>query len=291
MLEKISIYARIFAYVLVVFGDELRYSFNDAVVRRRAAWFGSSTLDERDRNIVIVGASFAGHHVARLIAASLPPHSRYRIVVIEPNSHFQFTWVLPRFCVVKDHEHKAFIPYGGYVSGAPGAVKWIQDRVMSIDKTHVQLKESGEAIPYDYLVIATGSDVKDGLPSRVNHTEKSEGVKLLRGVQQGIEDAKTVVVVGGGAAGVEVATDAKDLYPDKHIILVHSRSAVMQRFGKRLQNDAKEGLERLGVELILEDRVINEDAVAKTVTLRSGRVIPCDLFVRLKFPEPSLPLE
>lgn len=279
MLGKLGLYARVASYILIVLGEELKYVFTTAMVRHRARFFGSTPSTERDRTIVIVGASFAGHHVARLVAGQLSPKSRYRVVVIEPNSHFQFTWVLPRFCVIKDHEHKAFIPYGKYVQCLPGVLEWIQDRVVSIDKTHVRLENSGEAIKYDYLVIATGSGVKTGLPSRVNATEKRVGVELLREVQSGIEAAQTVVVVGGGAAGVEVATDAKDLYPDKHIVLVHSRSAVMHRFGKRLQDEALEGLNRLGVEVILEDRVVDEDSVAKKVTLRSGREIACDLFV------------
>lgn len=283
MFGKIGLYARVFSYIFVVLGEELQYVFNSAMVRQRARLFGSTQAIERDRTIVIVGASFAGHHVARLIAGQLSPKSRYRVVVIEPNSHFQFTWVLPRFCVIKDHEHKAFIPYGKYVTCLPGVLEWIQDRVVSIDKTHVRLENSGEAIKYDYLVIATGSGVKTGLPSRVNATEKKVGVELIRQIQSGIEAAETVVVVGGGAAGVEIATDAKDLYPDKNIILVHSRSAVMHRFGKRLQDEALEGLKRLGVEVVLEDRVVDQDSVAKKVTLRSGREIACDLFVSIHY--------
>jgi NADH dehydrogenase FAD-containing subunit len=201
-------------------------------------------------------------------------------VVVEPNSHFQFTWVLPRFCVVKDHEHKAFIPYGGYLAGVPeGSYRWVKDRVVDIDETTVKLQDSDEAIPYEFLVIATGSGVQDGLPSRVNATDKRQGMKLLQGMQKNIESAETVVVVGGGAAGVEVATDAKDLYPEKRVILIHSRDAVMHRFGKGLQVAAREGLERLGVELILEERVVDEDAASGVVTLKSGRQITCNFFV------------
>ena len=82
---------------------------------KRARFSGSRPGSERTRNIVIVGASYAGYHAARVLALSLPPQSDFRVVVVEPNSHFQFTWVLPRFSVVPGHDHKAFIPYGGYV--------------------------------------------------------------------------------------------------------------------------------------------------------------------------------
>ncbi|KAK1248671.1 hypothetical protein MKX08_006891 [Trichoderma sp. CBMAI-0020] len=280
MLEKTKLYTKIVGYALAMLWTELRLALRGAIVRRQAALFGSLGSEERTRNIVIVGANFAGYRVAQIIAKNLSPRSPYRVVVVEPNSHFHFTWVLPRFCVVKEHEHKAFIPYGGYLDGViEGSYRWIQDKVIDIDRTTVRLQGSEESIPYEFLVIATGAGVQDGLPSRVNSTEKVEGIKLLQGMQKRLESAKTVVVVGGGAAGVEVATDAKDLYPEKHIILIHSRDAVMHRFGKGLQKSAREGLERLGVELILEERVVNEDAATGVVTLRSGRQITCDFFM------------
>ncbi|TFB07809.1 Apoptosis-inducing factor 2 [Trichoderma ghanense] len=280
MLEKTKLYTKIVGYALLFLWTEVRLAVRATIVRRQALWLGSSTAEERTRNIVIVGASFAGYRVAHVIARSLPPRSPYRVIVVEPNSHFQFTWVLPRFCVVKGHEHKAFVPYGGYMAGAPeGSYRWIKDKVADIDQATVKLQDSDEAIPYEILVVATGSGVRDGLPSRVNATDKLDGMKLLQGMQNRIEAARTVVVAGGGAAGVEVATDAKALYPDKHIILIHSRAAVMHRFGQGLQAAAREGLERLGVELVLQDRVVNEDATSRAVALQSGRIITCDLFV------------
>lgn len=280
MLEKSKLYAGLAVYIIALAWEDLSRSIRSKFNRHRALWSGPSPGSERTKNIVVVGASFAGYHAARLIATSLPPHSPYRVVVVEPHSHFQFTWVLPRFCVVKGHEHKAFIPYGGYVAGAPeGCIRWIKDRVASLDRGSVTLASNGEEIPYDFLVVATGSELKEGLPSRVNATEKAEGVTRLQGVQKRIELARRVVVVGGGAAGVEVATDAKSLYPDKEVILVHSRDALMHRFGKRLQDAAKEEMLKLGGEIILGDRVIERDAAAGTVTLRSGRVIDCDCFV------------
>ncbi|KAL6875087.1 FAD/NAD(P)-binding domain-containing protein [Trichoderma novae-zelandiae] len=280
MLEKARLYTKIAGYALLFLWTELRLSVRAAIIRRQALWFGSSTAEERTRNIVIVGASFAGYRVAQIIAKNLPPRSPYRVVVVEPNSHFQFTWVLPRFCVVKGHEHKAFIPYGGCMAGAPeGSYRWVKDKVAYVDQATVKLQDTGETIPYDFLVVATGSGVRDGLPSRVNATDKLDGMKLLQSMQNRIESAKTVVVVGGGAAGVEVATDAKSLYPKKHIVLVHSRASVMHRFGKGLQTAAREGLERLGVELVLPDRVVDEDVAARAVTLQSGRTITCDFFI------------
>lgn len=289
MLDKPVLFIKVVVYTFVHFGRQ----WQRVITRSRERWAallsgGIKAAETRDLNIVIVGANFAGYQAAKVLALNLPPNSRYRVVVVEPNSHFQFTWVLPRYCVAKGHEHKAFIPYGPNLAGAPeSAVHWVKDRVASLTKSHVKLQDSGEDIPYEYLIIATGSAVEEGLPSRTNATEKLESMKRLQAMQKSIEGANKIVVVGGGAAGVEVATDAKSMYPDKTIVLVHSRKACMHRFGEGLQKAAREGFENLGVEVILDERVVGEDQEASTVTLRSGRVIECDLFVSIFRTDPS----
>ncbi|KAI5458592.1 hypothetical protein BGZ63DRAFT_426968 [Mariannaea sp. PMI_226] len=287
MFDKPVLFVKVIAYALAFFSNGLRRAFWRKQERMTGFLTGVKPSESRDLNIVVIGANFAGLQAIKVIAHNLPIDSRYRVIVIEPNSHFQFTWVLPRFCVAKGHEHKAFIPYGGTLKGVPdGAVRWIQDRAVALTRSHVKLQSTGEEISYEYLVIATGSSV-DGLPSRSVETEKLEAMKRLREMQSKIENASKIVVVGGGAAGVEVATDAKSLYPDKSVILVHSRSTPMHRFGKGLQKAAMEGLERLGCEVILEDRVTAEDSEAGTVTLRSGKVIDCDLFINCTGQKPA----
>ncbi|KAI6082373.1 FAD/NAD(P)-binding domain-containing protein [Hypoxylon rubiginosum] len=244
----------------------------------------SSSSSEKPRNIVIVGASIAGYTAARTIAQYLLPNSPYRVVVVEPRDHFHFTWVLPRFCVAEGHEHKAFIPYGGYLPPGSleadgGKVAWIRDRVARIERDAVTLEGSGEHIPYEFLVVATGSGATDSLPSRVPASDKEEGLALLRHMQRRIKEAKDLVVVGGGAAGVELATDAKSKYPEKNVTLVHSRSAVMHRFGPRLQAAALDGIKELGIEVVMGDRVVNEDKEKGVAVLKSGKEIVCDFLV------------
>lgn len=278
MTNKILLAADIVSVIFTLLAAEVANASKASLIRLQARLWGSTPAAERTHNIVIVGASFAGHHATRVIASQLPRDSKYRVVVIEPNSHFQFTWVLPRFCVAPGHDEKAFVPYGGYVNTVEGALCWVRGRVASVSDNAVTLEGTGEEIPYSFLVIATGSGVPEGLPSRVNCVDREDGVKALKDIQTNIKDADNLVVVGGGAAGVEVATDAKNLYPDKHVTLVHSRGAVMHRFGKELQNEAASGLEGLGVEVILNDRVASEVEDGH-VALKSGKEIPCDYVV------------
>ncbi|KAK3373074.1 hypothetical protein B0T24DRAFT_249554 [Lasiosphaeria ovina] len=241
------------------------------------------------KNVVVVGAAFAGYFAARILALSLPRDGRYRVVVVEPNTHFNFTWVLPRFCVVEGHEHKAFIPYSPAFFGKKvpaGMVRWVTDRVVAVGRESVELR-GGERIPYEFLLIATGSAVVDGLPSRVGDERKETGVELLRAMQARIKAAGSIVVAGGGAAGVEVATDTKHQYPDKTVTLVHSRQAVMHRFGPGLQTGAMEALERLGVRVVLGEKVVADSVDGKYITLVSGTKIECDCFINCTGQKPA----
>ncbi|KAI0132142.1 hypothetical protein BJ170DRAFT_232800 [Xylariales sp. AK1849] len=237
--------------------------------------------EHKTQNIVIIGASFAGLWAARNIAASLPPHAPYRVVVVEPHSHFHFTWVLPRFSVVPGHEHKAFIPYSEeYINKYN--IRWVRDRVSRIRQDAVVLEGSGEELTYEYLVVATGSAGAGlkSLPSRVGADGKVEGMYRLTELQQRIEKAKRLVVVGAGAAGVELAADAKALYPEKSVTLVHSRDEVMHRFGPELREAAMKGLRELGVEVIVGERLVEEKLGMSYVKLRSGRKVECDCLVQ-----------
>ncbi|KAK3683317.1 hypothetical protein B0T22DRAFT_411239 [Podospora appendiculata] len=242
------------------------------------------------QNVVVVGAAFAGYFAARILATTLPRDGRWRVVVVEPNSHFNFTWVLPRFCVLEGHEHKAFIPYVPEFFGDKvpvGMVQWVRDRVVRVGRESVVLR-GGAEVKYKYLIVATGSTVRNGLPSRPGGEGREEGMELMRGLQLRIKNAQSIVVAGGGAAGVELASDAKFVFPEKRVTLVHSRQAVMHRFGPGLQTGAMEALQKLGVDVVLGEKVVSEGAEGEGfVTLSSGRTIECDCFINCTGQKPA----
>ena len=209
------------------------------------------------KNIVVVGASFAGYNAAKTLVNCIP--SGYRVIVIERNSHFQFTWVLPRFSVVEGHDVKAFIPYGPYLRAPSGSYSWIQDTVEEISpheegsgQGQVRLS-SGESIDYEYLLLATGSTA--ALPSRVGCVDKEDGMRALRVQQEKIAVSRDIVVIGGGPAGVEIAADAKDRYPDKNVTLIHSRQTLLNDgFGMKIHEALSKALSDLGVELVMGEK-------------------------------------
>ncbi|KAF5875642.1 putative amid-like nadh protein [Botrytis fragariae] len=202
------------------------------------------------KNVVIIGGSFSGMHLARLLSTSIP--TGYKVTLVEKNTHMHYCFAFPRFSVLSGHDYKAFIPYEGLLGHAPeGAISVVHEKAINILNNHIELA-SDEKISYEYLVIATG--VSQPAPARLSATDKIEGEGELRGYQKAIQASSRIAVVGGGAVGVELATDIKSFLPDKNVTLIHSRDRLLVRFGPQLHEVAYNRLQELGVRVHFNER-------------------------------------
>lgn len=232
------------------------------------------------RNVVVIGGSFSGVYLARRLANSLP--TGYKVVLIEKNSHFNYLFNFPRYSVVTGHEHKAFIPFDSVTQGAPtGIFQRIQDVATQVRADEVIL-ESGKTVGYDYLAVATGTAQTP--PSNLAATGKAEGCKELRSYQGTIRTAQKIAIVGGGAVGVQMAGDIKSVYPEKRVVLIHSRDQLLQSFGSKLHEYVLPVLSRMGVEVLLNERPNLPDVTGMNVgptaiSFKSGCSEDFDLIV------------
>lgn len=131
------------------------------------------------------------------------------------------------------------------------------DKTGASEKSATQSKKlwsiDSLSIPYTHLVYALGSHLPD--PLRTVARTKPEGVSWMLHAQQNVKDAQRIVLVGGGALGVEYATDIKSVYPDKDVTLIHSRQRLLPNFDERIHEIARARLEELGVNLVLGERL------------------------------------
>lgn len=101
-----------------------------------------------------------GVNAAQQLATTF--HGRFRVLLIEKNSHFQHLFAFPRFAVTTGVDtHKAFIPYvpGAFAGCPPGSGTVVQARATSISKNAVQLDRKVsldgqhlDSIPFSFLV-------------------------------------------------------------------------------------------------------------------------------------------
>ncbi|RYO88690.1 hypothetical protein DL766_004430 [Monosporascus sp. MC13-8B] len=270
-----------FKLICKALGFFVPYLGRRAVQRVAAAYHSWTWQDTADaKNVVVLGGSFAGIELVKRLAETLP--TGYKVVWVEKNSHFNYSFNFPRFSVMTGHEHEAFIPYDGVARGAPaGIFTRIQDTAVGLTENQVLL-ESGDKIDYAYLAIATGSS--QPLPVQVTATERIDACHELQGVQEIIKANHKIAVVGGGAVGVELASDIKDFYPDKDVTLIHSHGRLLSHFGKRLGDYALSALQdELKIRVLLNERpqmpATGNMARSATLTFSGGREEQFDLII------------
>jgi NADH dehydrogenase len=169
--------------------------------------------------------------------------------------------------------------------------------VVSIDSEAQQLVlRDGAVLPFDYLVVATGTTVNHfGIPGAAEHSfslyRRGDALTLRDQLMGGLENFAagkasnvTIVIIGGGATGVEMAGTLAELrdgaipavYPEIdpatiRVILVEQGPDVLGPFDPHLRQYALRQLKRRRVEVwpntsvsrVASDQVIFEDG--KTV--------------------------
>lgn len=140
----------------------------------------------------------------------------------------------------------------------------MQAEVTSILADGVQVHGRREPIAFDYLVIATGSSY--AFPGKVAETDSSKAISLYNDLQQQIQRSKEILIIGGGAVGIELAGEIATDFRDKEITLVHNQPTVLQPkvFQEKFYARIQEALVRLNVKLIFND----------TIQLSAGRDQP-----------------
>ncbi|KXS22047.1 FAD/NAD(P)-binding domain-containing protein [Gonapodya prolifera JEL478] len=246
------------------------------------------------RNVVVVGASFAAIPVINGLKRKLP--STHRIIVVDPKSHFHFAFAFPAAAVESGWEETLFIPYNNVLLPEQGLV--IQAGVNEVHPNSVVLDRHIDAsqfanadsgttnvIPYDCLVYAAGAWHPS--PTTMQHfSTKSESIAELQTWQDRIARAKKPLVVGCGGSGAELAADIAEMYgATKHLTVVHSREKYFDSFGPNVDAVVYQVLDKLGVVQFRGERVVfpkggfPNDGSTFEVETSTGRKIKADLVI------------
>ncbi|KAG1896746.1 uncharacterized protein F5891DRAFT_958167 [Suillus fuscotomentosus] len=249
-------------------------------VATKASYLSSTTCPTR--TVVVLGGSYGGSRAAQVLAEGLP--QGWRVVLVDRNSHRNHFYNFSRYAVLPGHEHKAFIPYKNFpscslsdISSCSSHVR-VQATIISINSHRITLspnlpgsQQSHLDLDFDYAIYALGSH----LPQPIdlwNHQKgvksslelptismyggtKSEGISSLRERQKSIEAAKSVLIVGGGALGIQFASDIAAVYPQKQVTLLHSRRRLLPKFDDAMHEETLQGLQELNVQVILGERL------------------------------------
>jgi NADPH-dependent 2,4-dienoyl-CoA reductase/sulfur reductase-like enzyme/rubrerythrin len=227
---------------------------------------------------VIIGNSAAGRAAARAISA-LDPDGKLTVISEEPVPLY-YRPVLPDFIGGLDRE--SFFAMGAATYEDEGLEILLGERATKLDIEAKQvLCESGRRVPYDALLLATGSSPvqipwpgsdAEGIAYFRSFTDAERIVGLMSG-------AKKAVVVGGGLLGLEFVRAFLAAGLKVSLLVRENRvgfPALDEQGGPLIQ----QALLDLGVELCLEEEVASFEVVGGKVcgvNTSRGRRLDCDL--------------
>lgn len=117
-------------------------------------------------------------------------------------------------------------------------------------------------LPFNYLIYALGATLPSpcdvwGPPAALSpgRGSKSGGIGWMQEHHTLLSSVQSVAIVGGGALGIQFATDIKERWPEKEVTLVHSRRTLMPIY-EGLHDVVMRRLGELGVEVVLGERVV-----------------------------------
>lgn len=239
------------------------------------------------RNIVVLGASWAGLSVAHYFlkhiysaARVATPEAVYKVVLIDPSTHFYWRVGAPRALVstkLMPHE-KTFTPIAqGFKQYPSDRYTVLQGEAVAIDtagRTVTYKNKAGdneETISYYSLVIATGT--KTPSPLTGLQGEHTISVAALDEMNKLLPAAKEIVLAGGGPVAVETAGEigealngvlAKGQRGKVKITVVTGNDQLLPVLRPALSKKAEQLLARVGVDVLYKTRVTKAESSSRS---------------------------
>jgi NADH dehydrogenase FAD-containing subunit len=218
------------------------------------------------KTVVILGAGLAGlpvaHYLLKFTAANV---SDLRVVLVSPNDEFywnlasvravlpgklaedKYTWPIP----------EAFAKYPSdkfeFVAGKAETLNPDTNSVV------VALNDGTQRnLEYHTVIVCTGSDPLDGMPWKTVGTSQKTKAAIAQ-LQEQIKNAKSIVVGGAGATGVEFAGELGAEYAKpgtKSVTIVSSDPLPLEaRIMQSTRETTKKELEKLKVKFVADTKI------------------------------------
>lgn len=263
--------------------------------------FNLPSLREGQRRVVIVGGGFAGLKVAGSLAGR-----GIQVVLVDRNNYHQFPPLIYQIASAGLEPSSIAFPFRKLFQGKRD-VYFRKAEVRHIFHDKKLIQTSIGKLPYDYLVLAAGATTnyfgnaaiaEESIPMKT----LSEAMGLRNALLDNFERAVTcsteqerqellnIVIVGGGATGVEIAGAIAEMkrhiipkdYPELdvnhlNIILLEASDRLLSAMHTDNSAKVREYLEGLGVEVRTGAFVTGYEE--HQVRLRDGTSIPTRTFI------------
>ncbi|CAI7599019.1 unnamed protein product [Penicillium glandicola] len=252
-------------------------------------------------DIVVIGGSFAGLHIAHSVLRDVPDA---KVVLINPSTSFFWCIAAPRIVAKPEafRSEQYLLPIkDAFASYRPDAFEFLPGVATAIDtaaKSVSVIPNEGEpkTLSYDYLVIASGSTTSattgslTGTSIPFKQSNHNDMEQLMKSAQEHIAGAKEIVIGGAGPIGVELAGELAEALEqsgnaDKvSITIVSATDRVLPMLKSSASSAARKILEQKKVKIVTSKRVVGvetpaDDSSNWTVSLEGGDKLSADLYI------------
>ncbi|KAI8992508.1 hypothetical protein BDB01DRAFT_717517 [Pilobolus umbonatus] len=213
------------------------------------------TSQKYQKKVVVIGGGFTGFTAASI----LDPMPRFHVTLIDTKDSFEYTPGMIKLLVRPDETSSLRVRHDAYTKNGKVIIGYAEN--ISHDAKCVRVND--EEIPFDYLVIATGSTYKSKLKSF--DTSSLYRLSELSKEHLELKKAKSVLIIGGGLVGCELASEiAIHTYPPpydakKKITLIDSHATLVPRSSLKRRQNAMKYFADLGVEVVLNEKIVDFD--------------------------------
>lgn len=232
------------------------------------------------RSVVVLGAGYAGTMAANRLLASLTEAERAVTTVSVVNPRDRFVQRVRLHELLAGSAADVSVPLAQMLH--PDA-QLVLGEATAIDAAggvvHIKQATGPRELAYDQLVYAIGSADPSAVPGTAAHAHFVASERSAKAAAQAVAavlDGGVVAVVGGGLTGVETASEIAASRPALRVTLV-AGSGLLAGFGERARRKAARALDRLGVQLLVGERV--EAVEANRLVLASSPDLAFDVCV------------
>lgn len=257
--------------------------------------------DPSYKRVVIIGGGFGGLTLAQKLA-----NTPYQVILIDKNNYHQFQPLFYQVAMAGLEPSSIVFPFRKIFQKANNVLFRVAEFQEVFPSEKYIMTDMGR-LKYDFLVIAAGADTnyygnEKIMQNVIPMKSVSEALYLRNAILNDYEKAlltndederqalMDIVIVGGGATGVEVAgalaemrkdvlpKEYKELnYKDIDIHLIHGAEILLKGMSEKAGHSAEVYLKELGIKMKMDTHVTDYDGEIVTMndgsTLRSRKVI------------------
>ncbi|TQN33082.1 NADH dehydrogenase FAD-containing subunit [Haloactinospora alba] len=224
--------------------------------------------------VVVVGGGYGGITAARALDDVAD------VVLVDPRDTFVHNVAALRGLADPAWTDRIFLSYDRLLDRG----RVVHEGVVRADAAGVTLA-SGERIDADYMILATGSTYP--FPAKVGTDDSTAARARIRATREALSGAGSVLLLGGGPVGLELAGEIKAVWADKTVTVVDpAEDIVSGDLPAEFRAELRRQLGELGVELLvgtsLREGPPSEAGEAETftATTHSGREVTADIWFR-----------